>query len=86
MLSSSSFAYVADNIGVETVKIFQILGPKGITRSASIGDMVYCSVKTINRLLFNRLKERQKKRFKRGTIHRAIVIHTKKKVYRKDYT
>lgn len=86
MLRSSSFAYVADNIGVETVKIFQCLGHRTLTRSASIGDVVYVSVRTLNKLLFSRLKERQKKKFKRGTIHRAVVVHTRKKIFRDDYT
>jgi len=86
MLRMNSFAYCVDNTGVADVKVFQILGENKKKRVGTIGDRVYIVVKSLDKILINLLEEKKRKRYKKGTLHRAVIIHVKKKVKRKNRT
>lgn len=81
----NSYVYCVDNTGVAYAKAFQILGNKN-KRVASYGDRVFIVVKSLDRSSGNLLDEKQKKKFQKGTIHRAVIVQTKKKVKRADNT
>jgi len=49
-----------------------------------LGDNVYVVVKSLDTILFNLLEEKKRKKFMRGTLHRAIVVQVKKKIKRAD--
>jgi large subunit ribosomal protein L14 len=85
MIKMNSYVYCVDNTGVAFAKAFQIFGNKD-KRVATYGDKVFIVVKSLDRSSGNLLDEKQRKKFKKGTIHRAVVVHTKKKVMRKDST
>jgi len=78
MIKMNSYVYCVDNTGVAYVKVFQILGNK-YKRVASYGDMVWVIVKSWDRSSGTLEDDKLKKRFRRGSIHRAIIVHTKKK-------
>jgi len=78
MIKMNSYVYCVDNTGVAYAKVFQILGNK-YKRVASYGDMVWVIVKSWDRSSGTLEDDKLKKRFRRGSIHRAIIVHTKKK-------
>lgn len=47
---------------------------------------MYIVVKALDRILINLLEEKKKKRYNKGTLHRAVIIHVKKKIKRKNKT
>jgi ribosomal protein L14 len=81
----NSYVYCVDNTGVANVKVIQCYGNK-YKRVASYGDMVYVVVKSLDRSSGNLKDEKQRKKFRKGTLHRAIIVHTRKKVKRIDNT
>ena len=81
----NSYVYCVDNTGVANAKVIQVYGNKK-RRVASYGDMVYIVVKSLDRSSGNLLDEKQRKKFQKGTVHKAVVVHTKKKVRRIDNT
>ena len=85
MIRMNSYVYCVDNTGVANVKVIQCYGNKN-KRVASYGDMVYVVVKSLDRSSGNLRDEKQRKKFRKGTLHRAIIVHTKKKVRRIDNT
>ena len=64
---------VADNTGAKRVECIKVLGGSK-RRFASIGDIIVVSVKDAI----------PKGKVKKGTIHRAVVVRTKKGIYRND--
>jgi ribosomal protein L14 len=84
MIKMNSYVYCVDNSGVAFSKVFQILGENKKKRIASLGDKVYIVVKSLDTILFNLLEEKKKKKFMRGTLHRAVVVQIKKKIKRLD--
>jgi len=85
MVKIGSFVYCVDRTGVLTVKIIQVLGnsPK---RYATLGSKVIVVVKTYKKVSKFLSEKRNKTRFKRGSIHRAVLIHQKQKFRRKDFS
>jgi len=84
MVRMNSYVYCVDNTGVANAKIIQVYGNK--KRVAKIGDMVYVVVKSYDKSSGNLKDEKQKKRFRKGSLHRAVIVHTKKKIRRLDKT
>lgn len=73
MLQQESRAGVADNSGAKEVLVIKVLGGSK-RRYASIGDRVVVSVK----------KALPNGNAKKGTVHKAVVVRTKKALKRKD--
>ncbi len=73
MLQQESRASVADNSGAKEVLVIKVLGGSR-RRYASIGDTVVVSVK----------KSIPSGNAKKGTVHKAVVVRTKKGIKRND--
>lgn len=73
MLQQESRAGVADNSGAKEVLVIKVLGGSK-RRYASIGDTVVVSIK----------KAIPNGNAKKGTVHKAVVVRTKKAIKRKD--
>ena len=85
MLQMGSIVNCVDNTGVIKVKVIQVLG-YGVIRHAKIGDRVVVSVVKLNNKAIFLSDERKRKRFKKGSLHRGIILHTKSRFFRKDQT
>lgn len=75
MVQNETNLVVADNSGAKSVRIFRIYGGSK-RKTASIGDIVLCSVKDA---LPNA-------KVKKGDIVKVVIIRTKKNVQRADGT
>lgn len=75
MIQEETLLTVADNTGAKKVKCFRILGGSK-RRYASLGDVIVVSVKTAI----------PNSAVKKGSVQKAVVVRTKKKVRRKDGT
>ena len=64
---------VADNTGAKTVECIKVLGGSK-RRYASIGDLIVISVKDVI----------PNGKVKKGSVHKAVVVRTKKAIYRND--
>ena len=64
---------VADNTGAKRVECIKVLGGSK-RRYASIGDIIVVSVKDAI----------PKGKVKKGSVHKAVVVRTKKGIYRND--
>lgn len=73
MIQQETRTNVADNSGAKEVLIIKVLGGSK-RRYASIGDRVVISVK----------KALPNGNAKKGTVHKAVVVRTKKAIKRKD--
>jgi large subunit ribosomal protein L14 len=73
MIQQESRTNVADNSGAKEVLVIKVLGGSK-RRYASIGDRVVISVK----------KALPNGNAKKGTVHKAVVVRTKKAIKRKD--
>jgi len=67
---------VADNSGAKIAECIKILGSKKIGK---IGDIIIVSIKSLRKGLTN-------SKVAKGSIHRAIILRTKKEFRRKDGT
>jgi large subunit ribosomal protein L14 len=67
---------VSDKTSVVLVQCIKVLKSYK-NRIAKLGDVVLVSVQWINTKRYALLKARFKKRYLKGTIHRALVIRTK---------
>ena len=73
MIQQESRCKVADNSGAKEVLCIRVLGGKG-KRYASIGDKIVVSVKSAL----------PSGNVKKGAVHKAVVVRTKKEVRRPD--
>ena len=73
MIQVQTELFVADNTGAKRVECIKVLGGSKI-RYAGIGDINAVSV---NDAL-------PKGKVKKGSVHRAVVVRTKKEIFRKD--
>ena len=64
---------VADNTGAKIVECIKVLGGSK-QRYASIGDLIVISVK----------EAIPNGKVKKGSVHRAVIVRTKKAIYRND--
>jgi LSU ribosomal protein L14P len=76
-LPELSFVNVADNTGAKEALIIKVLkgsGKKGGRVSATVGDVVVVSIK----------KAAPNAPVKKGEVHKAVVVRTRKEIRRKD--
>lgn len=77
MIQLGSILKVTDKTGVVLVQCIKILGVSSKKKIAFIGDVILVSVKWINPRKFIKVKERKKKQYAKGTLHRALIVRTK---------
>ena len=75
MVQNETTLVVADNSGAKSVRIFRIYGGSK-RKTASIGDIVLCSVKDAI----------PNAKVKKGDVVKVVIIRTKKNVQRADGT
>jgi large subunit ribosomal protein L14 len=75
MIQPGSLVKITDNSGVIMGQCIKVLGHS--RKGATYGDLILISVRTINKRKFANAKERLRKRFQYGTLHRALVVRTR---------
>ena len=75
MIQTESVLDVADNIGAKKLKTIKVLGGSK-RRYASVGDIVVVAVR----------EALPNGKVKKGDIHRAVIVRTKKEIRRADGT
>jgi large subunit ribosomal protein L14 len=73
MIQTESVLDVADNSGAKRVKCLKVLGGSK-RRYASVGDVITVTVK----------EAAPNSKVKKGQIHRAVIVRTKKEIRRQD--
>ena len=73
MIITETKLNVADNSGAKLVQCIKVLGGSH-RRSASIGDVIVVSVK----------EAIPNGKVKKGSVHKAVVVRTKKSIHRND--
>ena len=73
MIQMQSNLDVADNSGAKRVQCIKVLGGSK-RRTASVGDVIVVSVK----------EAQPRAKVKKGDVHRAVIVRTKKEVRRPD--
>ena len=73
MIQVQTELLVADNTGAKRIECIKVLGGSK-RRYASIGDTIVVAVK----------EAIPKGKVKKGTVHKAVVVRTKKGIYRND--
>lgn len=77
MIQVGTILKVCDKTGVNLVQCIKVIGPYK-KRIAYISDVIIVSVVLINPKKFINMKSFKKKRFIKGTIHRALICRIKK--------
>lgn len=85
MIRKNSVVYCIDNTGVKLVKVFQVVGCRH-RRKANLGDFVWVSVVARNLKAKNMWNEKQLWRFRRGSVHKAIIVQTRSWYHRRNRT
>ena len=73
MIQMQSKLFVADNSGARTIQCIKVLGGSK-RRYASVGDIIVISVKDAI----------PKGKVIKGAVHKAVVVRTRKEIYRDD--
>tara|TARA_B100000745_G_scaffold3229_1_gene2782 strand:- start:285 stop:653 length:369 start_codon:yes stop_codon:yes gene_type:complete len=73
MIQVQTELMVADNTGAKRIECIKVLGGSK-RRYASVGDTIVVAIK----------EAMPKGKVKKGTVHRAVVVRTKKGIYRED--
>ena len=73
MIQVQSKLFVADNTGAKIIECIKVLGGSK-RRYASIGDTIVVSVK----------EAIPRGKVKKGSVYRAVIVRTKKGIYRND--
>ncbi len=73
MIQMQTRLSVADNTGALEVQCIKVLGGSHI-RTASVGDIIVVSIKS----------SIPKAKAKKGTVHKAVIVRTKKAIVRAD--
>ena len=73
MIQVQTELLVADNTGAKRIECIKVLGGSK-RRYASIGDTIVVAIK----------EAIPKGKVKKGTVHKAVVVRTKKGIYRND--
>lgn len=76
MIQMGTILHVSDSTGVVFVQCIKVLGSYK-KRIAYMGDIIIVCVKKINPRKFVKAKSRWIKRFRKGSIHRALIIRSK---------
>jgi large subunit ribosomal protein L14 len=85
MIRKNSVVSCVDNTGVKLVKVFQVVGCRH-TRKANLADFVWISVVARNLKSKNMQNDKQLWRFRRGSVHKAIIVQTKNWYERRNKT
>jgi len=85
MLIVGSIVECVDELGAVTAQILKVRN-KGNRLDVKLGDLVYVVIKTVNKKKGFFLDKKKEKVLDYGTMHRAVVIYTKRKYLRKDST
>jgi len=83
MIQVGSILKVCDKTGVSLVKCIKVLGPSK-KKIANIGDVILVAIKHINAKKFVKMKLFKRKRFFKGTIHRGLIVRSKKNYKRSN--
>ena len=75
MIQMQSNLEVADNSGAKRVQCIKVLG-SSMRRTATVGDVIVVSVK----------EAIPRGRVKKGDIHKAVIVRTKRDIHRPDGT
>ena len=81
----TSIVNCIDNTGVIRVKIIKVFGHTN-KRRAMIGDRVSLVISAINLNTKNMKDQRKRHRFRKGSIHKGIVVQTKQRFFRWNKT
>ena len=73
MIQVQTELLVADNTGAKRVECIKVLGGSK-KRCAGVGDLIVISVK----------EALPNGKVKKGSVHKAVVVRTKKEIFRKD--
>ena len=73
MIMNHTECNVADNTGAKRVECIKVLGGSK-RRYAGVGDLIVCSIKDAI----------PKGKVKKGAVHRAVVVRTRKEIFRED--
>lgn len=73
MIQVQSYLKVADNSGATLVQCIKVLGGSK-KRSATVGEKIVVSIK----------KAQPRGKIKKGTVQKAVIVRTKKRIRRKD--
>lgn len=84
MLQLNSLFKITDRTGLVTVQCIKILGARK-KRVALLGSVMLVSVKRINVFRLSFVKPRIRKKFQRGTLHRAMLLRSKKNFQKQSY-
>jgi large subunit ribosomal protein L14 len=76
MIQVGSIVKVVDKTGVVLVQCIKVFGPAK-KKIAFIGDIILVSVQKINPKKFVSVKLFKRKKFFKGTLHRALVVRSK---------
>jgi large subunit ribosomal protein L14 len=82
MIQTQTISNVADNPGAKTVK--RIKTSKK-SKSATVGDRIPASARSIRSGLGDLAKKSSGRSLKKGSIFKALVIRTKKKISNREY-
>jgi len=85
MLIVGSYVECVDEIGAVQAQILKVKN-KSNTNKVKLGDLVYVTIKKVNKRRGFFLDKKKETKLLPGTMHRAVVIYTKKKFLRKDST
>jgi len=77
----TSIVNCIDNTGVIRVKIIKVFGHTN-KRRAMIGDRVSLVISAINLNTKNMKDHRKRHKFRKGSIHKGIVVQTKQRFFR----
>jgi large subunit ribosomal protein L14 len=81
-----SYAYCVDNTGVRLVKVFQVVGAS-CKREATLGDLVWVVVRSADTKRGILMRDEKKRwKFRRGSVHKAVVVQVKQKIRRRDWS
>lgn len=76
MLQPGSYVHITDKTGATIGQIIKILGPRRKRRVATVGDKVLLSIIWENVYIPKKHNTKFKNKFKKGSIHRAIILRT----------
>jgi ribosomal protein L14 len=81
----SSIVHCIDNTGVLYVKIIKVFGHTN-KRVAKIGDRVSLVISSINLNTKSMKDARKRHKFRKGSIHKGVVVQTKQRFFRTNKT
>lgn len=84
MLQLRSYLKVSDRTGIVNAQCLKVLGGRK-NLIAYLGDMILASVKQINVQRLALAKARLQKRFKKGTMHRILLLRSQINYQRQSY-